>query len=93
MTLEETDYLLFTFVLKKPYFLIFHTYKLFLNIICFYYKIIKKLYIRTIIGSSGSDCVLIKAGLFGGNLFWVGQYGHPPPPPLIFIFGEKLIQY
>ena len=41
----------------------------------------KKLYMRTIIGSSGRDCVLIilfqlygsKAGLFEGNLFWVGQ--------------------
>ena len=37
---------------------------------------------RTIIGCSGKDCVLIillqlygsKAGLFGGNLFYVGQY-------------------
>ena len=25
--------------------------------------------------------VLINAGLFEGNLFWVGQYDHPPPPP------------
>ena len=25
----------------------------------FYYKIMKKLYMRTIIGSSGKDCVLI----------------------------------
>ena len=37
---------------------------------------------HTIIGSSGRDCVLVivfqldasKAGLFEGNLFWVGQY-------------------
>ena len=44
---------------------------------------------RTIIGSSGRDCILIilfqiygsKAGLFEGNLFWVGQYA-PPPQPL-----------
>ena len=41
----------------------------------------KKLYMHTIIGSSGRDCVLTilfqlygsKAGLFEGNLFWVGQ--------------------
>ena len=46
----------------------------------------KKLYMRTIIGASGKVCVLIilfqlygsKAGLFGGNLFWVGQ--HDPQP-------------
>ena len=39
-------------------------------------------YMRTIIGSSGRDCVLIilfqlygiKAGLFEGSLFYVGQY-------------------
>ena len=43
------------------------SYKLFLNIICFYYKIMKKPYMRTVIGSSGRDCVLIKAGLFEGN--------------------------
>ena len=51
---------------------------------------------RKILDSSGRDCVLItlfrligsKAGLFGGNLFWVGQYYHPP-----FILEEKLIQY
>ena len=42
----------------------------------------KKLYMHTIIGSSGRDCVLIillqlydsKAGLFENNLVWVGQY-------------------
>ena len=42
----------------------------------------KKLYIRIIIGSSETDCVLIvlfelhgsKTGLFEGNLLWVGQY-------------------
>ena len=42
----------------------------------------KKLYVRTIIGSSGRDCVLIivfqlygsKAGHFKGNLLWVHQY-------------------
>ena len=41
----------------------------------------KKLYMHTIIGSSGSDCVLIillklctsKAGLFEGNFIWVDQ--------------------
>ena len=40
----------------------------------------KKPYMRTITGFSGRDCVLIilfqlhgsKAGLFEGNLFWVG---------------------
>ena len=50
----------------------------------------KKQYISTIIGSSGTynsgqDCALItlfrlydsKAGLFEGNLFWVGQYDTP----------------
>ena len=55
----------------------------------------KKPYTRTIIGSSGRDCVLIilfqlygsKAGLFEGNLFWVGQY-----EPLTFILEEELIQ-
>ena len=43
---------------------------------------------RTIIGSSGRNCVLIilfqlygsKAGLFEGNLFWVGQHDPPPQP-------------
>ena len=45
----------------------------------------KKLYIHTIIGSSGKDYVLIilfqfygsMAGLFEGNLFWMDQYDHP----------------
>ena len=45
----------------------------------------KKPYMRTIVGSSGSDCVLIillqlcgsKAWLFEGDLFWVGQYDSP----------------
>ena len=40
---------------------------------------------RTIIGSSGRDCVWIilfqiygcKAGLFESNLYWVGQYDLP----------------
>ena len=77
--------LLFTFVLKKPCFSIFHINYL-INIspylralanlgcqkenelkqlcICtssseFYYKIMKKPYIRTIIGSFGRECVLI----------------------------------
>ena len=47
----------------------------------------KKLYLRTTIGSSGRDYVLIvlfqlygtNAGLFEDNLFWVGQYDHPQP--------------
>ena len=51
---------------------------------------------RTIIGCSGSDCVLIvllqlddpKAGLFEGNLFWVGHYN-----PLTFVMEEELNQY
>ena len=51
----------------------------------------KKPYMRTITGSSGRDCILIilfqiygsKAGLFEGNLFWVGQYA--PPPPNLYI--------
>ena len=46
----------------------------------FYYKIMKKPYMRTNIGSSRRDCVLIilfqhygsKAVLFQGNLFWAG---------------------
>ena len=41
---------------------------------------------RTIIGSSGRDCVLIilfqlygsKAGFFEGNLLWMGQYDPQP---------------
>ena len=38
---------------------------------------------RTFIGPSGRNCVLIstlwpsKVGLFVGNLFWVGQYKTP----------------
>ena len=47
----------------------------------------------TIIGSAGSDCVLIilfqlddpKTGLFEGNLFWLGQYN-----PLTFMLKEEL---
>ena len=63
--MEETDYLLFTFVLKKPYFQIFHAnYQIFLltsavahlgchqenklKSLYFYYKIMKKPYMRTI---------------------------------------------
>ena len=42
---------------------------------------------RTIIGSSGMDCVLVilfqlygtKAEFFEGNLFGFGQYDHPQP--------------
>ena len=56
----------------------------------------KKLYMRTIIGSSGSDCVFVilihfygsKTGVFDSNLFWVGQYDLPT-----FTLGEELIQY
>ena len=52
---------------------------------------------HTIIGSSGGDCVLIilfqlygtKAGLFEGNLSWVGQYDHFPT----FILEEELMKY
>ena len=48
------------------------SYILFLNILCFYYKIMKKQYMHTITASSGRDHVLIilfqlygsKAGLF-----------------------------
>ena len=48
----------------------------------------KKPYMRTIIGSSGRDCVFImlfplygsKTGLIQDNLFRVGQYDSPPPP-------------
>ena len=51
---------------------------------------------HTIIGSSGSNCVLIilsqlygsKAGLFEGNLFWLGQFDPPT-----FIMEEELIQF
>ena len=53
---------------------------------------------RTIIGASGWDSVLIilfkldgsKAWLFESNLFRVGQYD---PPPSTFILEEKLIQH
>ena len=56
----------------------------------------KKPYMRTIIGSSGRDSVLVilfqlyrsKAGFFNDNLFWVGQYD-----PTTFILEEELIQY
>ena len=59
----------------------------------------KKPYMRTIIGSSGRDCVFImlfplygsKTGLIQDNLFRVGQYDSPPPPT--FILEDKLIQY
>ena len=45
----------------------------------------KKMYMRTILGSPVRDHILIvlfqlygsKAGLFESNLFWVGQYDHP----------------
>ena len=55
----------------------------------------KKPYMRIILGSSGSDCVLVilfelygfQVGLFQGNLFWLGQYD------LTLILEEKLIQY
>ena len=64
----------------------------------FYYKIMKKLYMCTIIVSSGRDCGLIilfqfygsKAGLSKNNIFWVGQHDTPPST---FILEEKLIQY
>ena len=54
----------------------------------------KKPYIRLIIDSSGRDFVLIilfqlygsKAGLFEGNLFWVGHHDSPN-----FILEEELI--
>ena len=56
----------------------------------------KKLYMRTIIGYSGRDCVLIilfqlygsKTGPFQVNLFWLGKYD-----PRTFILEEELIQY
>ena len=51
---------------------------------------------HTIIGSSGSNCVLIilfqlygsKAALLEGHLMWVVQYDSPT-----FILEEELIQY
>ena len=60
-----------------------------MSILWFYHKIIKNPYIPIITGSSEGDCVLVilvqlygsMAGLFEGNLFWVGQYD--PPPNLI----------
>ena len=56
----------------------------------------KKFCMWTILGSSGSDQVLIilfqlydsKAGLFEGNLFWVGHCD-----PSTFILEEELNQY
>ena len=56
----------------------------------------KKLYMRTNIGSSERGSVLIilyqlygsKAGLFDGNLLWAGQYDPPTS-----ILEEELIQY
>ena len=62
--------------------------------VSFYYKIIKNSYMHTTIGSFRRDCILViffqlygsKAGLFEGNLFWVGQYD-----PLTFILEEELI--
>ena len=56
----------------------------------------KKLYMRTKIGSSERGSVLIilyqlygsKAGLFDGNLLWAGQYDPPTS-----ILEEELIQY
>ena len=56
----------------------------------------KKQCIRTIIGSSGRDCVLgilfqlygSKAYLFDGILFWVVQYD-----PSTLILEEELIQH
>ena len=52
---------------------------------------------RTIIGSSGRDYVLIisfqiyvtNAGLFDSNLFWFGQYDHFST----FILEEELIKH
>ena len=62
----------------------------------YFHEVIKKLYMYTIIGSSGRDCVLIilfqlygsKAKLFDGNLLWLDQYDHPN-----VILKEELIQY
>ena len=59
LSLEETDSWLFTCVLKKLYFLIFMQ-TISKYYLCFHYKIMKKLYMRTIICSHGSDCILIK---------------------------------
>ena len=38
---------------------------------------------RTIIGSSGRDCVLIKTELFEVNYFWVGHHDHSLSPPAL----------
>ena len=51
----------------------------------------KKTYMHIILSSSGKDCVLIilfqlygsKAGLFEGNVFWVGQYDPPRTNPIL----------
>ena len=59
----------------------------------------KKPYTRTIIGFSGRRCVLIiifqlygsKAGIFEGNLFWVGHCD--PQPSYWIILEEELIHY
>ena len=59
----------------------------------------KKPYMHTIIGFSGRGCVLIiifqlcgsKAGIFEGNLFWVGQCD--PQPSYWIILEEELIHY
>ena len=51
----------------------------------------KKPYMRTIIGSSGRDCVLIIDGFFQGNLFWVSHYDILPPPT--FILEKEPIKY
>ena len=55
----------------------------------------KKPYIRTIIGSSGRDCILIlfqpyssKAGIFESNLLRVGHYDLPST----FVLEAELIQ-
>ena len=51
----------------------------------FFHKVMKKLYMTTVKGSSGRDCVLIilfelygsKSAFFKSNLFWVGHYNTP----------------
>ena len=56
----------------------------------------KKPFMRTIMGFSGRDFILIilfqlhgfKTGLFEGNLFWMGQY-YPLPPLILNIHNEK----
>ena len=65
----------------------------------------EKLYIHTIIGSSGSDCVLIilfqlyGSRLFEDDLFWVGQYDPIPnlhigrrTNPILILFNKILNQ-